>query len=321
MTASIRRILCAIDLERTAPSVLSCAASLATTFGARLEALHVRRNAERAPWALFQSGTHLVESLMTANAVEQHLSRVVDDAHAGVHVSKRVLDGATASTIMAEADRSEADLLVVGASARWGSGWWQRPGTACELSSRARCAVLTVPVDAPAEFARRILLPVDFSIGTEVALEWTVLLARIFGSHVDVLHALPAERTDPHTGAPAARRPRLTAALTRLAATVARLRGAGVSDTTSVLVEGDTLDAILARNQSESSDLIVMGMHDVTPPAHQSDARSGNIACVRASLAVSVLSVRGPQVTGNRDGLELPRRSAPDRTPQASFAA
>lgn len=304
--ASIHRVLCPIDLERTAPAVLDCAASLATTFGAALEVLHVRTREQRAPWTMFQSRTQIVESLMAAHAVEQRLSHIVDGARIKVHMSKKVLDGATAATILAEAERAEADLLVVGASAR--SAWWQTRSTACEVSRKARCAVLTVPVDVPAGFARRILLPVDFSFATEVALEWTVLLARSFGSHVDILHALPVEPTGARAGAWSVKRPRLTEALTRVAATVTRLREAGISDITSVVVEGDTLDAILARNQSDRSGLVVMGSHAACPPAGDSDGGSGTIAWVRASLAVPVLSVRCPPRSATWNRQDLPRR-------------
>lgn len=304
--ASIRRILCPINLERTAPSVLHAAATLARTFGASLEALHVRSGGKHAPWTLFQSRTQLVESLMVAHAVEQRLTHIVEGAGVNVHVSKKVLDGTTTATILAEAERSEADLLVVGASAR--SAWWQRRSTSCEVSSQARCAVLTVPEDVPVTFARRILVPVDFSMATESALDWTILLARSFGSHVDVVHVLPADLAGGHRNAPSLKRPRLSRALTRLAAVVARLRDAGVSDITSVVVEGDTLDAILARNQSERSGLIVMGRHPVAPLAHDSDAAPGTIGWVRASLAVPVLSVRGLPTSAEWNWQDLPRR-------------
>jgi len=316
VTASIQRILCPIDLGRTAPSVLRCAASIATTFGATLEAVHVRTSGERAQWTPFQSRTELVESVMASHATEQRLSQVVEGARAKVHVRTKVLDGATAATIIAEAERAEADLLVIGAAAR--SAWWQRRSTACDLSSQARCAVLTVPVDVPAMFARRILLPVDFSVATDVALDWTILLARTFGSHVDVLHALPPESKGSHAGASSLKRPRLTVALKRLAATIARLREAGVSDTTSVVVEGDTLDAILARNQSESSDLIVMGNHAVTRQVHTADATPGTIAWVRASLAVPVLSVRGAPVSAESQWQDLRRGGGALRRPDVA---
>ncbi len=314
MMAPIRRILCPLDLERTAPSVLGCAVSLAATFGATLEALHVRSTREHAPWTLFHSRTQLVESLMAAHAVEQRLSQIVDGTGIKVHVSKKVLDGATAATILDEAERSEADLLVLGASAR--SAWWQRRSTACEVSGQARCAVLTVPVDVPALFARRILLPVDFSAATGLALEWTIALARSFGSHVDVLHALPSSIDR----APSSKRPRLARAMARLAETVASLREAGVSDTTSVLVEGDTLDAILARTQSDASGLIVMGSHAAAPLARESEATPGTISSVRASLAVPVLSVRSQPVGAEWNWQELPRRVGAERAMEATVS-
>jgi len=316
MMAPIRRILCPLDLERTAPSVLGCAVSLAATFDATLEVLHVRSTREHAPWTLFHSRTQLVESLMAAHAVEQQLSHVVDGTGIKVHMTKKVLEGATATTILDEAERSEADLLVIGASAR--SAWWQRRSTGREVSGQARCAVLTVPVDVPAIFARRILLPVDFSTATGVALEWTIALARSFGSHVDVLHALPSVSTDRR--AAWSKRPRLARALSRLAETVASLREAGVSDTTSVLVEGDTLDAILARTQSDASGLIVMGSHAVAPLARESEAAPGTISSVRASLAVPVLSVRSQPVGAEWNWQELPRRVGAVRAMEATVS-
>jgi nucleotide-binding universal stress UspA family protein len=82
---------------------------------------------------------------MAAHAVEQWLSHLVDGANAMVHVRKKILDGATAATILSEIERYEADLLVVGASAR--SPWRQKRSTCRDVSSQARCTVLTVPVD------------------------------------------------------------------------------------------------------------------------------------------------------------------------------
>ncbi len=319
MTPSIRRILCPINLERTAPSVLECAATVASTFGASLEALHVRSGGERPVWTLFQSRTWLVESLMAAHAMDQRLAHMVDGASVEVRVKTKVLEGTTTATILAEAERSEADLLVVGASAR--SAWWQRRSTGCEISSQARCAVLTVPVNVPARFARRILLPVDFSSATESALDWTILLARSFGSHVDVLHALPADPAGGRQDALSLKRPRLARALTRLAAIVARLRDAGVSDTTSVVVEGDTLDAILARNESETSGLIVMGRHPIAPLVRDSDSAPGTIAGVRASIAVPVLSVRSGPTSAEWNFHDLPRRGSLGREPAAENPA
>jgi nucleotide-binding universal stress UspA family protein len=258
-----------------------------------------------------------VESLMAAHTLEERLSQIVHAAGAKLQMSRKVPDGTTAATILAEAERVEADLLVVGASAR--SAWRLKRGTSCEVSSQARCAVLTVPDDVPATFTRRILLPVDFSVATEAALEWTILLARSFGSQVDVLHAL-RRPTAPPADASQLERPRLSAALTRLTSTVARLREAGVPDITSVVVEGDTLDAILARHQSEGSGLIVMANHAVTPSPRIANAAPGTIAWVRASLAVPVLSVRGQPTSANWRRQDLPERRWRDRDQRSNEA-
>jgi hypothetical protein len=74
-----------------------------------------------------------------------------------------------------------------------------------------------------------------------------------------------------------------------------------------VVVEGDTLDAILARNESESAGLIVMGSHAVTQQVRNPDAAPGTIAWVRASLAVPVLSVRSAPVSAEWQWQDLRR--------------
>jgi nucleotide-binding universal stress UspA family protein len=88
----LRRVLCAVDLGPQSSKTLCWAASLAVQFGAALSLLHV--------------------TMGTAEAARDELERLQSFVHAEAELI--VESGDPPSSICAAADRSQADLLVIG---------------------------------------------------------------------------------------------------------------------------------------------------------------------------------------------------------------
>jgi universal stress protein A len=113
------------------------------------------------------------------------------------HISVSVVarHGAPWEEICAAAKKHRADIVVVGSHEPWGTDHLQHT-TAERVALGAGVPVLTVPHEAAARSTSaggtplsRILVPVDFSPLSIIALEYASRLAQGLGASVDVLHA------------------------------------------------------------------------------------------------------------------------------------
>jgi len=114
----------------------------------------------------------------------------------------------------------------------------------------------------------RILLPVDFSPGSQAAVDLALHLARELGASITLLHALqpasamagivPGAKLDEDT---AEERRTLE---TRLAEIAADLRAQGATVAEGIVVVGPPTRTILERARAGGFDLIAMGTHGRT---------------------------------------------------------
>ncbi len=129
---------------------------------------------------------------------------------------------------------------------------------------------------------KKILAPIAFGEPTEPSLDYAVALAAQLGATVCVVHVYPipvyafpdgALITSPDLAA------RLSeAAQKNLDGAVAKRKGRGV-DLSSVLLEGNPWEEIVAAAKRENADLVVMGTH----------ARRGVSRAILGSVAEQVL--------------------------------
>ena len=109
-----------------------------------------------------------------------------------------------------------------------------------------------------------ILVPTDFSVASEAALDQALALAAKLGARVYVMHAyqLPVVGFPAGVLVPSAEiATRLvTWAEGELASCVARRRASGV-EILSILKQADPRDAVLAVAEEVAADLVIMGTH------------------------------------------------------------
>jgi nucleotide-binding universal stress UspA family protein len=131
-------ILCPLDFSAASASLVAYAAALAVAYGAELQLLHVCEPQEdptgqRPDATVFAPCNTRMQSLRAA-AEEAGVARV----HTGM------VRGEAAPEILAEADRQQADLIVIGAHGQTGLTRFLM-GTTAEIVLRtARCATLLV---------------------------------------------------------------------------------------------------------------------------------------------------------------------------------
>jgi len=146
---------------------------------------------------------------------------------------------------------------------------------------------------------RKILCPVDFSEGSGRALELAARLAREHGAELVVAHAwyLPPTAIE-YSLSPDALDAIREDAAHGLEDVVARARGLGVTQLTSMLLEG--LPWTRIAEAAEGCDLIVMGTHGRTGLSHVLLGSVAEKVIRHAHCSVLVVPMKGPLLTFKR---------------------
>ena len=131
-------ILCPLDFSAASAGLVAYAAALATATGAELRLLHVCEPQE-APAARLPGATAPLPCAERLDGLRAAAER------AGVaHVHTGIVRGEAAPAIVAEANRQQVDLIVIGAHGQTGIARFLM-GTTAEIVLRtARCATLLV---------------------------------------------------------------------------------------------------------------------------------------------------------------------------------
>jgi nucleotide-binding universal stress UspA family protein len=277
------RILCAIDLARPTPGALGFARLLGERFGAALEALYV------APYA--------------DPAHERQLHGLLQASSGPSFEATSIVATQPAQSILTRAERSNADLIVLGSRQRSDLGWQFRDDVVRDVSALAPCATLTVHERDAHAVIEHILLPVDFGPATSVAVAWASTFALLFGAKLQLLHIVSRERQ-------VARRDDLA----QLSVLEQQLVARGIDASSRVTVAGGTAIGIESHNDQAEFDLIVMGI-GVAPEAPARHTR-GVIATLRNRMPVPLLSVRASPLDATD-----PRRASVGRGARPEISA
>ncbi len=190
-----KKILVPVDFSERAKAAFGHGALFATTFGARLELLHVVEDAPYDQAWLGEADAHqlkVAHEQALANA-QSSLSALVSALHIaeGAPVETSVASGAVAATIAAHADESGAELIVTATHGRTGLSHLLM-GSVCERLLRcAPCPVLVARGTALESLPniRKVLVAVDLSDHSKRALELGAATAAEFGASLELLHS------------------------------------------------------------------------------------------------------------------------------------
>jgi nucleotide-binding universal stress UspA family protein len=173
---TLRSILLATDFRLSSQGAAEATVRLATTFSARVTALHVRERFLSWPVDPFEN-----QDRLTAQLVAQKVDLKEFLLHAGP----------PADTIVGRAQELEVDLLAIGAGEKVRAGQLVVGPVAESILERAESPVLAVNPHGPQLAFRSILCPVDHSRVARRALEDGIQLARALGGRLVVLSVIP----------------------------------------------------------------------------------------------------------------------------------
>ena len=175
--------------------------------------------------------------------------------------------GAVISDYCAEFD---IDLVVMGTHGRRGAGRLLLGSVAEVVVHEAPCAVATVPVGTRIEPPRKLLVPVDFSEHSKLAVAHALELATLVDGRVDLVHVVESYRFPPfYTSGGEEALPRdlleikerAEAAMTTLLAEM----GASEAPVGLHAVTGRAPTAIVNLARSLETNIIMMASHGLSP--------------------------------------------------------
>jgi len=154
MTYDIQDILLATDLGERSDEVLGHAAGFARRFGARLHLLTVMHRAEGSMVSLDNYLPEEAIAKLREDAVQRIRERIEGmladlgpDSPRDVVGSVQILEGNPAETVLAEATRLGAGLIVLGSSGHTVLGEMLIGSVAHRVTVQSRVPVLLVPIN------------------------------------------------------------------------------------------------------------------------------------------------------------------------------
>ncbi|MEN8143422.1 MAG: universal stress protein [Gemmatimonadota bacterium] len=255
---NIQRILCPTDLSACAQHALPVATRFAQLHGADLHLLHVQ---------VLHSEHYLErrDPYPGEKAARLALEEAVPEIAWGEVYHETVQGVSAGQAILGYAEEHDVDMIVMGSHGRRGVRRLLLGSVTEEVVRLAKCPVLVVRLDEKAAplAVDKILLPVDFSTHTSLAVGVARELASAFGANVDLLHAvelpLYPETYLQNASRPEVLRQEAEDRLARLAETMELDRTPGVG-----AVIGRASGEVIEAAEKGGYDLIVMPSHGYT---------------------------------------------------------
>ncbi|MEW6322584.1 MAG: universal stress protein [Acidobacteriota bacterium] len=262
-------LVCPVDMSDASRRALDYAALLARWYAASVRVVHVLP-VLHAPEAHPTVAATPLYSPAEREAVRRELAAFAEPALDGVPHEVLLDEGFIVEQILSEAERSKAELIVMGTHGR---GGLERlaPGSVTEkVLRRTRGAVLVVPPKAdpapssPGPFTS-ILCAVDFSEASAATLAYARTLAAEAKSPLTLIHVLdwPGHHDHIELLSPVLseyRRRRESEATRQLKALADDVKAEGIP-VTEILAQGKPYQEIVRTATNVVADLIVIGLH------------------------------------------------------------
>jgi nucleotide-binding universal stress UspA family protein len=118
--ATIKKILCAVDLAEFSPQIADYAQTLAQSTGASIDVVYVAPTL--AQYVGFHVAPNSIENFVgeIISGAENTMDTFIQEHFAGIHVQGHVLSGYAAEEILQFAEKEDSDLIIMGTHGRKG---------------------------------------------------------------------------------------------------------------------------------------------------------------------------------------------------------
>lgn len=281
---NVRRVLCALDVERSSAASLSLASLMAERFHASVDALYATPAVPA-----FDHAAARVKRLIDEHNAQDRMTDMLADVKRRVCISSFVIRGDATAVILAHSKRQGSDLIVMASSPNRHFAGGR--STIEAVTARAPCAVLTAGDAFDAAPLRRILLPVGPAGVEPDALSWVSALAARFDAEIGVLRIGQARsglRKLFSTAGEAAPRA-LGRSCVEYSEMLSALARQGIETYEIEYPGGGDARAVSNLCGSGRFDAVVVGL---PPIEHGKGNSNGWVSSVRLRTSVPILSVR-----------------------------
>jgi nucleotide-binding universal stress UspA family protein len=195
---NVKKILVPVDFSSTSLTALEHAGHMARLANAELLLIHVLHH----KWTAFSWDLPEVPGgsihLQGQRALKQ-LGHLADNIQANyqVNVQSLCLTGHVAQTIVSTADSNNVDLIVMGTQGT-SSGLEEIfiGSNAYRVVNQSNCPVLSIQGTAAKKGYQNILLPIDDSFYSLQKVNYAVMLAKQYGSHINLVGLAASDSPD-----------------------------------------------------------------------------------------------------------------------------
>jgi nucleotide-binding universal stress UspA family protein len=261
-------ILCPVDLSDCSRNAFDHALALARSYHARLTVVEV--SWPLIPPIAYPAAAGVFPVPMTVAGDIEELREglrgfAARGTEAGVEMDLQVREGVVVPTILGEAHRIGADLIVLGTHGRSGFDRLMLGSVTEKILRKAECAVMTVPpadrTERPARTRRTIVCAVDFSRLANRAVDYALSLAQELQARLLLIHAIewPPERL--MSGSEEREIDALRVAARRTLHALVPDEARAWCETEEVIALGRAHEEIVRIARERDADLIVLGVH------------------------------------------------------------
>jgi nucleotide-binding universal stress UspA family protein len=260
--------LCPVDLSDCSRHAFDHALALARSYHAHLTVMEV--SWPLIPPVAYPAAAGVFPAPMALAGDIEELREVLrrfaaHGAESGVEMDLLVREGAVVPTILEEAHRIGADLIVMGTHGRSGFDRVLLGSVTEKILRKAACAVMTVPpadrTATPAPSRRTIVCAVDFSPLSDKAVDYALSLAQELQARLLLIHTIewPQERSMSSSEEREIDAMRVTARRKLHALVPDEVRA--WCETEDVVALGRAHEEIVRMARGRDADLIVLGVH------------------------------------------------------------
>jgi nucleotide-binding universal stress UspA family protein len=274
-SADIPQILVCLDRSELSEAVFSYAVMLARTVGGVLKLTHVIESSANSDseshdalaWELKHRGAH--------QYMEQLQERI---RRLNVPVDIQIEEGRAAEKILGYIRQHPVDFVILASHGSHGLAEWSLSSTAAKITGHTNSSFIIVPATPAYQHPeqesciRRILVPLDGSLPSQVALPMAVRIAKQQNAELILAHAIESASFSHHPGISHSDREIVDAASSILASVAhdfihqiaARLQGEGIKVSVIVTPASNPIDLIYEIVASRNIDFIAMSAHGLS---------------------------------------------------------
>ena len=243
-----RTLLVALDGSKNAEKVLPYVEAVLRGSGGRAVLMQVLPSGERRPEAAAEAYLKSVQGRLARKKIK---------------AESEIAHGDPAVAIIRAAEKRQADLVAFTSHGEGGLAQWVFGSVAQKiLRGCARPLFVARPLGGPAPKVKRLIVPLDGSVGSEATLPHAMLLARATGAVIELLHVASAPGVE---AGDSKLRGWLDREKKRMETRFCEIeRAEPALDFEQSIAEGDPAAKIKERSEKAAGAVIVMGSHGRT---------------------------------------------------------